>query len=467
MSGHLNPSFPILVVDDEPYVVESTVTALRSEGITNVFGISEASEVLDQTASLGARIVLLDLIMPGVQGEEILHRIRQDCPEVFVVVVSGNRDIDRAVDCMRLGAADYLQKPVQKNRLMACLQRLIDNVDLSGENEFLRRSLLGKTLPPNPAFSRIVTSDPGMLAIMRYVEASAQSPHPFLLTGETGTGKELFARAIHDISGRTGAFVALNAAGLDDTFFSDTLFGHASGAFTGAAKALPGLVEKAREGSLFLDEIGDIPPASQIKLLRLVETGEYYPLGSDLLRRSRARIILATNRDLEAEVDAGRFRKDLFYRLSSHWIELPPLRNRKGDIPALVEHFAASVCGEEAPFPFIPRAHLDLFLAHDYPGNVRELEAVVRDALRSGCEASFDEGILRSRLGKIRRDGASAPRVDLTFSEILPTIKQATELLIGEALRRSGGNQAQAARLLRISPQAISKRLKHQDGRST
>ncbi len=467
MSDQLNPSFPIFVVDDESYVVESMVTALRSEGITNVFGISDTAEALDQIGALNPGIVFLDLIMPGLPGEEILRRIRQERPEISVVVVSGNRDIDRAVECMRMGAVDYLQKPVQKDRLVASLRRLIDSVYLSRENESLRRRFLEKPAAPHPAFSGIVTSDPGMLAIMGYVEASAPSPHPFLLTGETGTGKELFARAIHRISGRAGEFVALNAAGLDDTFFSDTLFGHVSGAFTGASRALPGLIDKARDGSLFLDEVGDIPPASQVKLLRLIETGEYYPLGSDLLRRSRARIILATNRDLEAEVEAGRFRKDLFYRLSSHRVELPPLRDRKGDIPALVEHFSAQVCGEGNALPTLPRDQLDLFLACEYPGNVRELEAIVRDALRSGCESTFDEGILRSRLGTSRPGKGTEPTADLGFSEILPTIKQATELLIEEALRRAEGNQAQAARLLRISPQAISKRLRKPGGGST
>mgnify|MGYP001207993192 CR=1 FL=1 len=460
MSDQLSPSFPILVVDDERYVVESMVTALRSEGITNVFGISDPAEVLDQVDSLGAGIVVLDLIMPGIPGEEVLRRIRQERPEVFVVVVSGNRDIDRAVDCMRQGAADYLQKPVQKERLVVCLRRLIDGVYLSRENESLRRRLLDKPAAPHPAFNGIITSDPSMLSIMRYVETAAQSPHPFLIYGETGTGKELFARAVHEVSGRSGDFVALNAAGLDDTFFSDTLFGHVTGAFTGAVRSLPGLVEKARDGSLFLDEIGEIPPASQVKLLRLIETGEYYPLGSDLLRRSRARIILATNRDLAAEVEGGRFRKDLYYRLSSHRVELPPLRSRKGDIPALVEHFLASVCGEGRPLPALPRALLDLFLAYDYPGNVRELEAIVRDSLRSGCEAAFDPAVLRARLGSPRPGTPEGPTAGLGFSEILPTIKQATELLIEEALRRADGNQAQAARLLRISPQAVSKRLK-------
>lgn len=467
MSDQLNPSFPILVVDDEGYVVESMVTALRSEGITNVFGISDAAEVLDQVAALGAGIVLLDLIMPGIPGEEVLRRLQQERPEVSVVVVSGNRDIDRAVDCMRQGAADYLQKPVQKERLVACLRRLIDGVYLARENESLRRRLLDKPAAPHPAFNAVVTSDPSMLSIMRYVETAAQSPHPFLIAGETGTGKELFARAIHEVSGRRGEFVALNAAGLDDTFFSDTLFGHVAGAFTGASRALPGLIDKARDGSLFLDEIGEIPPASQVKLLRLIETGEYYPLGSDLLRRSRARIILATNRDLEAEVEAGRFRKDLYYRLSSHRVELPPLRERKGDIPALLEHFTARVCGEHGAFPALPRDLLDLFLAYDYPGNVRELEAIIRDALRTGCETTFDPSVLRSRLGSPRAGATKGPTAELGFSEILPTIKQATELLIEEALRRADGNQAQAARLLRISPQAVSKRLKKLGGRST
>jgi DNA-binding NtrC family response regulator len=460
MSRDLYPEFPIVIVDDEAVIVEGVLAILGSEGITNVAGFQDASEAAAYIAGRDIGIVLVDLVMPGMGGLELITRLRLEKPEILTAVITGNHEIETAVQCMRAGADDYLTKPVDANRLVATLRRLIEKRELQLENQRMRDKMLAPCAGRPAAFDAVLTCDPAMEGLMGYAEAIAPTPYPVLITGETGTGKELFARAIHDLSGRGGAFMAVNAAGLDDAFFSDALFGHRAGAFTGAAKALDGLVEKARNGTLFLDEIGDLALASQVKLLRVMETGEYYPLGSDFMKRSNARMIVATNRDLAGEVAEGRFRKDLFYRLKAHHLHIPPLRERPGDIPLLVEDFlrsAALECGR--PLPELPEKLFVLLSTYGFPGNVRELETMVLDAFSRCRGRSLPLRPFEEAMGS---EGRAAPReyADLSFPRILPTIRRATERLVEEALRRSEGNQALAARLLGISPQALGKRLK-------
>jgi Transcriptional regulator containing PAS, AAA-type ATPase, and DNA-binding domains len=303
-----------------------------------------------------------------------------------------------------------------------------------------------------------------MLQLMGYAEAIAKSSHPVLVTGETGVGKELFSRAVHALSGRKGELVAINAAGLDDALFADLIFGHRKGAYTGADSDLEGLIDKAKDGTLFLDEIGDLSHASQLKLLRVIETGEYFPLGSDLMRRGRARFIVATNRDLDAEVAASHFRRDLYYRLRAHRIRIPPLRERLGDLPLLVERFvakASSELGKEPPA--VPAELYPLLRGHDFPGNVRELEAMVFEAVNATSGAELSLATFREALA----GDAERPSVErrteggsFVFPNPLPSASDLTEMLFDEALKRADGNQSVAARLLGVSPQAVSKRLK-------
>jgi DNA-binding NtrC family response regulator len=311
-----------------------------------------------------------------------------------------------------------------------------------------------------------------MFAIFRYIEAIAPSPQPVLITGETGTGKELIAQALHRLSARAGEFVAVNVAGLDDTMFSDTLFGHTRGAFTGAERARDGLITSTAEGTLFLDEIGDLAVASQVKLLRLLQDGTFYPLGADRPRRSRARIICATNCDVAQSVSAGTFRKDLYYRLRTHHLPLPPLRARTGDLPLLVQHFvdkAAQVLGKTAPT--VPLALYQLLNTYHFPGNVRELEGLLFDAVARHQGTILSLHSIKEAIGSTPSGLETAPPAELSpalttcFPERLPTLKEAeaalSEALITEALRRAGGNQGVAAGLLGISRQALNKRLRH------
>lgn len=310
-----------------------------------------------------------------------------------------------------------------------------------------------------------------MHSIFQYLESIAQSRQPILLTGETGVGKELFAQAIHSLSGVTGQWVVVNVAGLDDVMFSDTLFGHARGAFTGADRSRRGLIETAADGTLFLDEIGDLPQPSQVKLLRLLQNGEYMPLGEDLPRYSKAHLVAATNQDLWILQRKGRFRKDLNFRLRTHHVHLPPLRERIDDIPPLVDHFLAEAAQElKKRKPTPPKELYTLLQTHTFPGNVRELRSMVFDAVSRHRAKVLSLDVFKEHMDRDGSGGSEAPKAVADLDEAapfrgfqeLPSIKETTRMLVAEAMRRANGNQSIAARMLGISQPALSKRLKTQ-----
>jgi DNA-binding NtrC family response regulator len=336
---------------------------------------------------------------------------------------------------------------------------------LLDDNKALRESLLSNDGKTAGFFESIITRDRKMADIFRYITAIAKSDKPILITGESGTGKELFAAAVHAASGRSGELVTVNIAGLDDAMFSDTLFGHKRGAFTGADSDRPGLIERAGGGTLFLDEIGDLPQQSQVKLLRLIEQRKYYPLGADLTRSSDALIVAATNRDLEAACIASNFRQDLYYRLETHRIRLPPLRERRDDLPILVDAFAARAADKFGKaVPAIPPELYELLGTYDFPGNVRELESMVFDAVgrsdgRTLSLDSFKSKVFK-KAGKSIVPAVSGISLYASLSS-LPTLSEAMNGLIREALKRAGGNQGVAAGLLGLSRTALNRRLKN------
>ena len=311
-------------------------------------------------------------------------------------------------------------------------------------------------------FASIVTCDRKMQTIFKYIEAIAPTSQAVMITGDTGTGKELVARALHDASGRSGNFVSVNVAGLEDIMFSDTLFGHSRGAFTGADRERKGLIETAAGGTLLLDEIGDLNSASQVKLLRLLQEDEYYSLGSDKKMKSTARILVATNSNLEALMARSSFRTDLYYRLCSHHIHLPTLRERRNDIPLLVEYFMKKSAKELGrPIPTVSADTLKLLMLREFPGNVWELRGFVFNA------------VAISKPGTVvfpRPNSSSIPHpiqpptsnfADMTtHPDRMPTLSEAEEYLISNALRVSMGNQQAAAVILGITRQALNKRLK-------
>ena len=461
MSAGRTPENPILLVDDEQPVIDSLSLMLRSNGIDNLVACTDSREAMTILRGAEFELVLLDLTMPYLPGDKLLAAIHEEMPHLPVIVVTGSNEVSSAVECMKAGAADYMVKAVEESRLVSGVRHAIEIRKLSRDYKRLKERMLSPSLAHPQAFKRLVTRNAVMTSIFRIVESIAKSDEPVLITGETGTGKELIADAVHEVSGREGSPVKIDVAGLDDAMFSDTLFGHRKGAYTGALDARPGLVQQAGSGTLFLDEIGDLSMQSQVKLLRLLDTGEYYPLGSDLPRRSAARVLVATNRNLTGLISEGKFRKDLYYRLSTHELRLPPLRDRKDDLPLLLDHFVDEACtklGKKRPA--VPRQLLDGIAAHPFPGNVRELRSMVYDAISRQSSPTLALAEFTSSLHRDtpQEPGEAAPCL-LAFSDRLPTLDQASDLLVDEAMTRAGGNQSTAAGMLGISHQALNKRL--------
>ncbi|GAB6057824.1 sigma-54-dependent transcriptional regulator [Desulfonatronum parangueonense] len=459
----LTPSnHPIFIVDDEQRLLEGVNYTLRSAGYEEITTFNNGREILSLLPDLECSLVLLDLYMPDISGEEVLLRLREECPHVVVVVITGVDETETAVRCMKAGAFDYLVKPVEPEQLVATVRRALSHAVLIRQNFSLRQRLLSGKLEHPEAFAGIITANRKMNAIFQYLEVVAPASDPVLITGETGTGKDLIATALHQVSGRSGPLVALNAAGLDDNIFADTLFGHVKGAFTDAAVPRQGMVEQARNGTLFLDEIGDLTMSSQIKLLKLIQDREFYPLGADKPCRSRARIVLATNRNLEVEVRRNRFRKDLFYRINTYHVHLPPLRERPEDIPLLADYYLSQAAEEfKSPFRHIEPRLRSFLQAYNFPGNVRELRALIFNAAAHGGQE-----VLIRRLSRLLKS-PHVPAIEdntrsentMQFPDPLPTMDQTIDLLVREAMRRAHGNQAAAARMLGISRQAMHKRV--------
>ncbi len=465
------PLLPILVVDDEAHALNSFETLLLAEGFTHVITCCDSREVLSILASQEIGILLLDLVMPHLTGEELLPQINAAYPDLPVIVVTASHEVETVVHCVKSGAFDYVVKPVDRVRLMATVTRALELQELRRENLLLKQHLLSFQLQNPVIFRKIITGNPQMFSIFQYVEAAAPSSQPVLITGETGVGKEAIAMAIHQVSPRRGKFVPVNVAGLDDNVFADTLFGHTRGAFTGAQASRPGLVEMAGAGTLLLDEVGDLSPASQVKLLRLLQEREYYPLGSDVPKVTDARVVVTTNKDIQALEKSGGFRTDLYYRLRGHHIHLPPLRDRTGDIPLLLAFFleeAARSLGKKKPTP--PPELFPLLTNYPFPGNVRELQAMVYDAVSRHKGKKLSMKAFKEAMGeKAFPSLAEAPAAALlpgkgpiTFGPRLPTLKEAEARVIEEALARADGNQTLAAEMLGMTRQALNRRLRQE-----
>ena len=463
MKERSDTSLPVVLVDDESTVLLSSRMILASAGIKDVLSLEDSRELMPLLADREVAVVVLDLFMPYISGTQLLPEIVKCHPELPVVVMTASQEIETAVACMKEGAFDYLVKPVEESRFVSSVKRALELRALRRQVGALKRSLMTDRLEHGEAFSSIVTASRKMRSLFQYLEAIAGSGEPVLISGETGTGKELLAEAVHRLSGRSGEFVPVNVAGLDDTLFADTLFGHRKGAFSGADTRRDGMVARAAGGTLFLDEIGDLTPASQVKLLRLLQEGQYHPLGSDVAKMSDARILCATHRNLKARMAEEAFRSDLYFRLSVHQVEIPPLRERKEDIPVLVAFFAAEAAEalgkkpQEAPLEL-----LTLLANYHFPGNVRELRAMVFDAVartKSGPVLgvkSFRKTV-KTQVNAVPAGNQAAQSAGLEGR--FPTLKEAEWLHIEDALQRSGGNQGTAAALLGISRPALNRRL--------
>ncbi len=470
MEKQLAPYSPILLVDDEEAWLHSFSLTLRSTGFNNLITCQDSREVMGIIAKQEVSVIVLDLTMPNLSGEELLPQIVEEHPNTPVIIITGLDLVDTAVRCMKLGAFDYYTKVTEETRLIAGIQRAIEIARLKRENVLLKEHFLEDKLDHPEAFEKIVTHNKTMRSVFQYMESIAGTCEPVLVSGETGVGKELIAMAIHTLSQRKGTFVPVNIAGLDDTMFADTLFGHKKGAFTGADKARRGLIDHAKGGTLFLDEIGDLSPASQIKLLRLIQEREYFPLGSDIPKRTDCRMIFATHQNLQDLQEAGSFRKDLFYRLNAHHITIPPLRERFDDLPLLLDHFLGEAGTKlNKNKPAYPKELHALLGTYNFPGNIRELQNVVFDAVsqhksRTLSMDSF-KAYIRAKSPSLEDEAVNPEDTATPFSSLerLPSLKEAGYLLVLEALNRAGGNQTIAAEMLGITRQALNWRLKQTD----
>ncbi len=456
----------ILLVDDDTDFLEEVRLILQAETRCEVVTLSNSGAVLNELARGGYSVLFMDWIMPELTGADLLPIITRNYPTLPVIVMTGVSDLETAVRCMKGGATDYLTKPLDRPRIISTLTNTLRLVELSSQNRRLQEYLLGDPVANPDIFSDILTNSDKLKSLFMLVETIAPYGYPVMITGETGVGKELIARAVHGASGFRGEFVPLNVAGLDGQLFEDTLFGHKKGAFTGASEHRDGLIARAQGGTLFLDEIGDLTPDSQIKLLRLLQENEYYRLGSDLLQKSTARIIVATNRDFGALVAAGKFREDLYHRLRHHRLHIPPLRERPEDIMLLVEHTmvtAAESFGKEPPK--LSTELRQLLVQYDYPGNVRELINMVRSAVvvnRTGllCRTDFPELILKEggKMPATLQYGSGQFSLHVIFPTF-PTMAQVERVMLKEAYRVTGGKHAACADLLGICRQTVKKKL--------
>jgi DNA-binding NtrC family response regulator len=455
----------ILIIDDEADIRESLAYLLEEEG----YGFdtaSNAAEGLRRYEAGGYDLLLLDLAMPDRSGMEVLREIRQRDRETPILVITAYGSVPVAVEALKAGANDFFEKPWKNEKLLLEIERIISRRRLENENVQLKRALKQRYGFPN-----IVGKGDRMVRVLDLVAQVAPSRSTILITGETGTGKELIAKAIHANSPRADQmFVPVNSGSLPPDLLESTLFGHARGAFTGAVASRKGYFELADRGTIFFDEIGTIGAETQAKLLRVIQEKEFMPLGSSETIRVDVRIIAATNSDLKRLVDEGRFREDLYYRLNVINIALPPLRERKEDIPLLVEHFFDRYCRENAKFlgpdgrsvlRFEPEA-VQLLMDHNWPGNVRELENAVERAVVLATSPVVPASILPDNLLqaaglKIRRNAAGKLTEEASLYEIVADFERRVIL---ERLEAAGWSQTEAAESLHVPLSTLNQKIK-------
>jgi two-component system response regulator HydG len=438
----------VLVVDDERSNIESLEKIFLREGM-RVLTAPDAKHALEVVRTHRVHVVLTDLMMPGTTGLELLRAIKQVVPEVEVVLMTAYGSVEAAVSAMREGAYDFVEKPLKRVSIVKSVRKAAERQKLVAENKSLKDEI--KRL----AHREIVGSSPALRRVIDVATQAAPSQATVLVLGESGTGKELLARYIHERSARArGPFVAVNCAAIPETILEAELFGHERGAFTGATSKKEGRFARAAGGTLFLDEIGELSPSVQVKLLRVLQEGEYEPLGGHT-QKADVRIVAATNRDLVAEVKEGRFREDLYYRLNVIAITAPPLRARREDIPLLVDHFLGLYCTKNGRPRLHPtRGALDRLMEYAWPGNVRELENVIERAVVLSRSDALGEGDLPEHVANAPPSAASA----LTF-EIGTTLDEIELRVIRETLRRTKGDKSVAAQLLGISTRTIYRKL--------
>jgi DNA-binding NtrC family response regulator len=447
----------ILIIEDEAKMRRLLELNLGEDGFKTLSaGDAETGlKLLDSEPAV--HLVLTDLKLPGMNGLEFLRLAKQQNSTLPIVVMTAFGSVETAVEAMKAGASDYVLKPFSLAEMRMVVHKELDNSRLREENRSLRQALGEKYSHPN-----IVAASTKMQEVLSTVERVAPTNSTVLLGGESGVGKDLIARAIHEKSRRaSGPFVKINSTAIPENLLESELFGYEKGAFTGATTSKPGKFEMADKGTLFLDEIGDVPPATQVKLLRVLQEREFERLGSTRTVKVDVRLLAATNRDLRAALEEGTFREDLYYRLNVVPIDIPPLRAHKEDIPGLANLFLARFAkesGRAEVITGISPAAIQLLMAHYWPGNVRELQNVIERACALAQGGQLQASDIQLDLPR----GRSVSSSDAGSDRFLPegmTLDQWEDEMIRESLKRAGGNKSQAARLLGLSRNALRYRL--------
>jgi DNA-binding NtrC family response regulator len=446
----------ILVIDDDQAVLNYLNMFLLQAGIYDVTVLSNSTRAYGELKNNAYDLLLLDMDMPDVTGLDILKNIQQNNIDIETIVLTGVEDIELAVSAMKLGAMEYLIKPVDNDRLLSLINTAMEQrreqKSISEEN-----GPATVDLKFSDAFQDIITRNEVMNKLFSVVEKMAQTDNSILIWGESGTGKELIARAIHKISKRNKqAFIAVNAGSFANDLFASEFFGHSQGAFTGATSNKRGLVEEADKGTLFLDEIGELALPIQVKLLRVLQEGEFFRLGSTKNLKVDIRIIAATNKNLHEEIKKGNFRKDLFYRLNMNSVYLPPLRERKGDVPVLANHFLGIFSKlDEKRIDKISEGAMRLLVSYDYPGNIRELMNIINSA------------VIIEPSGELRKKSLPAYVIESTVvgdGNLSDTSLKSLEDVENEHIRKilayTEGNRTKAAQILGISRISLLSRIK-------
>ncbi len=450
-----------MVIDDEPEICNILKEFLEGLGY-QVLTAHSGPEGLNLISQNVVDVLILDLNMPGMHGLEVLKKVKYTYPDISVIVLTGFPSIDTAVESMKLGAYDYLIKPIDFKRLEVVLDKVFEQILMKRRLDILERKVRGDYI-----FEGMVGQSIGMLNVFHMIKQIAPYSTNVLITGETGTGKEMVAHAIHNLSPRINKpFVVINCAGLVDTLLESELFGHVKGAFTGAVKDKPGLFEVANEGTIFLDEIGELPLGLQAKLLRVLEYREIQRIGDTKTRKVNVRIIAATNVDLKSKVEEEKYRKDLFFRLNSFCIHIPPLRERKEDIPLLCQHFINQLNAElKKDIKGVSQNVLDLFMELPWEGNVRELRNVIERSYIMAKGEFIDIADLPAEYREIKgKNHFSDTKQNINDIDILEesptTLEELEKRYIAKVLKMTSGNRSKAAKILGLSRRSLYRKLK-------
>jgi DNA-binding NtrC family response regulator len=455
-------SIRILIVDDEEIVIRSCQRILAG-GEYLVDAVQSGTEALRKAGETDYDIVVLDIMMPGMDGIEVLQQLKERHPDVDVIMITGLSEIKTAVQAMKLGAFDYLSKPFDPDELKHVVERALERRRLLAENRSLKSEVDAKY-----RFENIIGSSPAMQAVFRLIAKCAPTNSTVLITGESGTGKEMIARAIHYNSLRKdNAFVTVDCNTLSENLLESELFGHVKGSFTGAVANKRGMFEIANNGTLFLDEFGNIPLATQAKLLRVIQEREFRAVGSTATQQTNVRLLAATNKDLKALVADGSFREDLYYRINVFPIHSPALRDRREDIPSLAFHFLKLFCAELGkPVSGISAGAMSLLMSHDWPGNVRELENAIHRAAILASDNIIRQANLASVIDRAPARDIDVPRTSEDLKRIKKiarekSVEEVEKLFVQETLRRNDSNvtrSAQETGMQRSNFQALMKK---------